>query len=162
MEAESFLNTLKMSTTPQADMQGVLLQELIFFVMQTNVTLPPDPPSLTSSLSAAQELLFCLPECTRCRLGAINPTLSGPVGLTVPVDSVCAADPANSSQHCCAHGCTAHVHTQSNQAVPSYSYQASRNPQNLPFKTRQAFRQEKGHVRKMQAYGKHSHCRTFR
>lgn len=161
MEAESFLNTLKMSTTPQADMQGVLLQELIFFMMQTNVTLPPDPPSLTSSLSAAQELLFCL-ECTRCRLGAINPTLSGPVGLTVPVDSVCAADPANSSQHCCAHGCTAHVHTQSNQAVPSYSYQASRNPQNLPFKTRQAFRQEKGHVRKMQAYGKHSHCRTFR
>lgn len=98
----------------------------------------------------------------RCSLWAINPMLSGPMGLTVLVDSVCATDPANTSQCCCAHGYTAHGHTHSNQTVPWYGYQASRKPQNPPFQTGQAFRREKGHVRKTQACGNRSHCRTSR
>lgn len=92
-----------------------------------------------------------------CSLGAINPTLLGPRGLTLPVDSVCAADPGNTSQRC-----RAHIHTHSSQAVPCYGYQASRKPQNLPFQARQAFRQEKQHVRETQTWSNQSHCRTFR
>lgn len=61
MEAESFLDALKMNTTPQVYMQGVLLQELIFFVIQ-QMSLCPLIHLLSPPASLAQELLSCLPE----------------------------------------------------------------------------------------------------
>lgn len=149
-------------------MQGMHLQEPDFLCNPVNAT-SFAPFSTFSHLQPHLQVNNGSPVYRRaasvhvwCSLGAINPTLSGPVGLTVPVDSVCATDPANTSQRCCAHGYTAQVHTHSNQAVPCYGYQTSRKPQNPPFQTGQAFRQEKRHVRKTQAYGNRSHCRTSR
>lgn len=149
-------------------MQGVLLQDADFLCDPANATFFA-PLSTFSHLQPHLQLSNGSPVYQKaasvhvwCSLGAINPTLSGPMGLSVPVDSVCATDPANTSQRCWAYGYTAHVHTRSNQAVPCYGYQTCRKPQNLPFQTGQAFRQEKGHVRKTQAYSNHSHCRTSR
>lgn len=56
----------------------------------------------------------------------------------MPVDSICAADPANTSQCCFAHGYKTHAHAHSDQAVPCYGYQTSRKPQDLPGQTSQA------------------------
>lgn len=153
MEAESFLDTVKMSTTPQTYIQEVLLQELIFFVIQQMSLFP-----LIQCLSppASLQLRSCSPVYQRVHMMQVRGNKSHTVRAHVThsaVDSVCATDPA---QHMWLHSTCSH------SGCPSYGYPASRKPQNLPLQTGQAFRQEKGHVRKTQACGNHSHCRTFR